>query len=306
MEPATPRLPLERAHPHYRDTCVAFDARTHTYTVTRDGRREVVPVSVTAFAKSYFKQFDPQLVVNQNYAKWKASAYSKYHALIHSVLQGGGSDEVARDAIVSSWALVGKQASEEGTRMHEDAERLCNGLPPRSETREMDQLRRWMQSFQPHMSWLPQRTEWPLWWEDERNDGRVLVAGTLDLLLWSETADVYALIDFKRTNPAPKYASAPPNLLGPHSSARYHPGYASAPLSELENTDFGKYTMQLNILSKILRERYGIDVGDNMFLVQMHPDMQEAHCVQVPRHDGPTDALFAVEAERRALADESV
>jgi hypothetical protein len=61
----------------------------------------------------------------------------------------------------------------------------------------------------------------------------------------------------------------------------YHPGYAKSPLQEAENSDYGKYTMQLNILAKMLRERYGIDVADNMFLLQIHPDMSDAHCVQV-------------------------
>jgi hypothetical protein len=56
--------------------------------------------------------------------------------------------------------------------------------------------------------------------------------------------------------------------------------------------------MQLNILAKMLRERYGIDVADNMFLLQIHPDMSDAHCVQVTNLKAATDSLFAVEEER--------
>ena len=56
--------------------------------------------------------------------------------------------------------------------------------------------------------------------------------------------------------------------------------------------------MQLNILAKMLRERYGIDVADNMFLLQIHPDMCNAHCVQVSNPRAATDSLFAVEQER--------
>jgi hypothetical protein len=46
----------------------------------------------------------------------------------------------------------------------------------------------------------------------------------------------------------------------------YHKRSLSA--NEAENSDYGKYTMQLNILAKMLRERYGIDVADNMFAVE--------------------------------------
>ena len=104
-------------------------------------------------------------------------------------------------------------------------------------------------------------------------------------------------MDFKRTNPAPKYTGGPPNLLGPHQGAKFHPGYADAPLGELENNDFGKYTMQLNILAIMLQEKYGI-VVKNTFLLQMHPGLDEEHGVQVPGHMNATDSLFTIEAER--------
>lgn len=296
-------LPLECARPHQRDLDVQFDEVTHTYIVTRGGEQERVPVSVTAFAKAYFKHFDARAVVQKHYAKWKASPDSKYYALIQEVLQPGGSDADAQSAIELSWAASGSAASREGTRMHSDAERLCNGLPPATESKEMGLLRAWLDSFQPHMNWKPARTEWRLWWDEPALQGRVLVAGTLDLLLQSESTDEYALVDFKRTNPAPKRACGPANLLGPHEDARYHhPGYAASPLGDVENSDFGKYGMQLNVLAKMLRERYDVDVADNMFLLQLHPDLESAHCVRVPSHRAATDSLFRIEAERQALA----
>ena len=61
--------------------------------------------------------------------------------------------------------------------------------------------------------------------------------------------------------------------------------------------------MQLNILAKMLRERYGIDVQQRMYLVQIHPDLADAHCVKVDAHPRATDALFAVETIRRRVYD---
>lgn len=297
-------LPLKRRYAHARDHLISFCSKSHTYTVVRDGGDETVPVSVTSFAKGYFKQFDGEAVVEKNYDNWKRYADSKYYTVIHSVLDTGKSDADAKKAILDQWAQTSKVASREGTLMHEHAEYVCNGIELADPSPEMVMLMRWMKDFQPHMQWEPVRTEWMLWWELTHNDAAspVMLAGTLDLLMWSKTADVYGLFDFKRTNPKPKFKNADPNLLGPHTHPRYHPGYAKPPLQEAEDSDYGKYTMQLNILAKMLRERYGIDVSRNMFLLQIHPDMSDVHCVQVATLKDATDSLFAIEEERARQA----
>ena len=64
-------------------------------------------------------------------------------------------------------------------------------------------------------------------------------------------------------------------------------GYAKYPLSDLEDSDFGKYTTQLAVLSKILRDKYAIDVGENMFLLQIH------------------DVLWITDVPHRALRERS-
>ena len=296
--PQTTMLPLEKKHPHYRDKCISFEPLSHTYTVHRSEElTELVPISVTNFAKDYFKKFDAKATVDRYYERWKGDAESKYFQLIHSILDCGGDTDSAKRAIIDLWDANSAEASSNGTKMHADAELLCNGLPPTEESREMVFLRRWLQEFQPHMKWQPARTEWMLWYECERDDpiSPILLAGTLDLLMWSETADAYGLFDFKRTNPKPKRAGGPQHTLGPHTHPLYHPGYAKAPLSQVEDSDFGKYTMQLNILSKMLRDRYAIDVGEHMYLLQLHPDLQAAHCVQVPMLEDATNTLFKVE-----------
>lgn len=291
-------LPLQQRNSHPRDSHVRFHKDGHYYTVERGTECERAPVSVTSFAKAYFQQFDADAVIQERYPSWKSNVNSKYYSLIQAALQQGGSDAEARHAIAQRWVDVGEEASQAGTRMHERAEMVCNGLTPDSEDIEMEMLREWLSSFQPAMQWEPCRTEWILWWEEPRIDNRILVAGTLDLLLKSRTTGEHALVDFKRTNPAPKYRGAPANLLGPCGNPRFHPGYALAPLSELENSKYGAYCMQLNILAKMLRGRYDIDVGHNMYLLQIHADMAQAHCERVPLHKQATDALFAIEAER--------
>jgi hypothetical protein len=225
------------------------------------------------------------------------------------VLSQGGADDEAKKAIAQLWEATGDQASKAGTAMHESFEHVCNGAEAVSNTaedsKEIDLLIRWRREFQPEMSWEPYRTEWMLWWEEPRLNGAILVAGTLDLLLRSSVTGQYALVDFKRTNPAPKYRGAPPFLLGPCGNPRFHPGYALHPINELENSKFGSYCMQLNILAKMLRERYDVDVQDRMYLLQIHSDMDAAHCVGVPVMRQATNSVFAIEAEKRRADAES-
>lgn len=293
-------LPLKKKYAHTRDDLISFCPAIHTYTIVRDGEWQTAPVSVTSFSKGYFSGFDGKVVVEKNYEKWKRFTDSKYYSTIHEVLDSGMNDAEAKQAILDRWAVAGETASREGTLMHHHAELLCNGVVIVDQSPEMSMLKEWMKHFQPHMQWKPMRTEWMLWWEVTCDDhaSPILLAGTLDLLMWSKTTGVYGLFDFKRTNPKPKFKNADANILGPHTQPLYHPGYAKSPLQEVENSDYGKYAMQLNILSKILRERYGIDVETNMFLLQIHPELSQAHCVQVPDLTDATNSLFAVETER--------
>ena len=293
------RMDLATRHRHTRDDNIDFFKDSHSYRITRGEKSEFAPVSVTSFCKHYFTQFDARVCVDTYFLKWKSNPASKYHALIHNALRFGSSEEDAKQLIMGHWVALGQKASEEGTYMHERAEHLCNGLQASADDKEMSLLSTWQENFEPHMEWRPYRTEWMLWWEEKKLQDKILVAGTLDLLLRSEKTGDFALVDFKRTNPAPKSRGGAPNLLGPASQNFRHPGYASTPLVEVEDSKYGAYSMQLNILSKMLRERYEIDVGDNMYLLQIHEDLDEAHCVRVPCYRAATNMLFAVETERQ-------
>ena len=282
---------------HPRDASVLFDEPSHTYVVVRDDVTEQAPVSVTGFAAEYFSKFDGAAIVEQYYEKWKLNPSSKYYALICEELLKGKGDDGAKKEILALWATRGNEASHAGTLMHARCEELCNGMLLGEPTHEVRSLQRWLDSFQPHMQWKPFRTEWVLWYEVE-DRGPLLLAGTLDLLLYSAKALKYMLVDFKRVDPKPSRRGGPPRLLGPHTG-RFHPGFATGPLAGIEDSDWGKYTVQQNCYAKILRERYGIDVESRMLLLQLHPDLAEAHCVQVPQCARAVDALFVEQAERR-------
>ena len=148
---------------------------------------------MTSFCKPYFTQFDPKLIVDKHYEKWKSRPNSKYHAMIHAALQSGSSDDDVKASIRNMWVGLGNEASSAGTDMHDRAERVCNGIESAEGDVEMAMLKTWLRDFQPEMCWGPYRTEWMLWWDEPRLSGSILVAGTLDLLLKSATTGEYAL-----------------------------------------------------------------------------------------------------------------
>lgn len=295
------RLPLEVENACDRDNCISFLVSDHKYAICRSDctpTNEVIGLTVTQFAGSCFTPFDADTIINRYFERWKANSSHKLHAVIHGALSAGGAEEDCKHAIKEHW----NRSAVLGTQTHKQAELVCNSIAPEVETNETRALRQWLVAFQPEAGWKPYRTEWKLWYEEPRLNGSVLLAGTLDLLLKSEATGKYALVDFKRADPCPKYPGGPLSLIGPSTQQRYHPGWARTPLEGVEDSKYGSYCMQLNILRKILKERYAIDVHDQMYLLQLHEDMTEAHCVQVPRFDQQTNCLFAVQIEARLLS----
>lgn len=283
---------LASKNAHVRDAYISFDSVYHTYTVKLNEEKQIVTSSVTSFCSEYFSQFNADRIVDTYFEKWSTDINSKYFDMIQSCKD----DEEAKAVIKASWLHASQDARALGTRMHEQAEAMMNGVGS-AHTNEMRMLQEWRICFEPQKHWQPHRTEWPIWWEGE--DDRVLVAGTVDLLMKSTSTEEYALVDFKRTNPRRKNNCAEPNLIGPCKNTRFHPGHARPPLSQVEDNDFGKYTVQLNVYAKMLRDKYDIDVDGNMFLLQLHEDMTKAHCVKVQNLKATIDTLFEVEAQRR-------
>ena len=82
--------------------------------------------------KPYFKDLNPMQEINKNYDKWKSDVNSKYYHMIHAELQTSGSDACAKLIIEQYWQRMGDDAYKAGTKMHERAERICNGMQPQT------------------------------------------------------------------------------------------------------------------------------------------------------------------------------
>ncbi len=288
---------LSDKHPLPRDGSIKFSAGPHVY------RYNGVPVrkSVTGLLKKFFPPFDAAKVIEAHYDQWKQNKASKYSALIkYLTLVQGRNEAFCKGAIRALWQADGKQASEEGTRMHLDFECIVNGrLPPQGETREVTLFRRWLTAFCTELDVEPFRSELIVYC---LHKGRVLVAGQVDLVLKAKTQDVYYCVDYKRKDPTERFPGRGQNLLGVDVSG-FGDEEGTGPFEGIPADDFYKYCAQLNIYAHIAASEYGIDFRDNLYLLQIHPSLEQAHTVTCARMDDRMEALFAL--ERNAMEAEA-
>lgn len=284
--------PLQTRFPATRDGDAWLFEPTHTYVVCGT----LVHTSVTKMLKQYWPSFNPEVAL-QNYAAWKANKSSKYGMLIRFLqVVEERDDDYCRSAIASLWKREGELASKLGTDMHRDFQSICEGRePPQGETSEVKMFRSWLTTFCQTYNMQPWRAEWTIYFEHK---GRIVVAGQVDLVLKHTERELYCCCDFKRKKPEPKYRGGPRQLLGTEQGSKFGEESGSGPFKDLPHNDFSVYTTQLNAYAHIAATQYGVDFRDFMCLLQIHPDLDEAHLVRVERLDNEMEELFALEVSR--------
>tara|TARA_Y100000748_G_scaffold249224_1_gene214118 strand:- start:45 stop:938 length:894 start_codon:yes stop_codon:yes gene_type:complete len=289
-----PPSTLDALHPLRGDGEITFLPGPHVYLV--DGRP--VRKSVTGMLKPYWPEFNGAATVDKYLPRWRQDEKSQYHGLIKYVaLVHGGDDELCKAAILRLWDAQRNAAAEAGTAMHSDFQSIVEGWPlGHDETHETKAFRRWLAQFCRAQDCEPFRAEWLVVLQ---RGGVPIVAGQVDLVLKIKGREEYIGVDYKRSNPK-VFQGRPQNLLSANQRA-FAGECGTGPFEGIEATDFHKYSAQLNAYSRVAVDGYGIDFRDRMLLLQIHPDLPEAHCVRVPRMDREMDALFELEASRACL-----
>lgn len=277
---------LAGKNPHPRDEHIVYVDETHSYFL--DGKK--LPLSVTGLWSAYFPHFDADATLDKYFANWVADPKSKYHTLIkyldvvHKMPVEGQRNEIKR-----LWECSGTEASGLGTEMHRDIEFFYNGLQPEApDAPEFLQFRRWWETFMPDAKPEAYRTEFSIY------DADALIAGQIDCLLRTQDGR-YVMVDWKRCNPTPKRPNMPLELLGTDQKA-FNNERGLGPCAGFPNTSFWHYVVQQRLYTYILETHYDIKV-DSAWLVQMHPTLSEAHCVEVPRIDDEIDRIMQARYE---------
>jgi ATP-dependent exoDNAse (exonuclease V) beta subunit len=220
---------LSQKNKHERDDRISFEEKTHTYYV--DGSSDGI-ISTTTLIHRHFPKFDADRIL-----KLMKNKNEKYPNM---------SDE----EIKLSWQKNGKNASENGTRIHKMIENYYNGITNEEylkDTKEFEYFLRFNETIKDKFE--PYRTEWSVF------DGNIDLAGQIDML-YKKKDGTYALYDWKRVKEIKKE-----NI--------YEKGLGS--LKDLDHCNYIHYSIQLNIYKRILETRYNMKVSD-MALVIIHPD----------------------------------
>ena len=222
---------LSKKNAHERDLHISFEEGPHIYTI--DGDSDYM--SVTSWNSTHFPKFDSDVVITKMMAspRWSKSPYFG----------------MTREEIKMKWKNDGIEASEAGTKMHNNIEYFYNEMDVEDDgSLEWKYFKEFNESIGPDLD--PYRTEWMVW------DKELRLAGSVDMLFENPdgTLQIY---DWKRSKKVVKenrWASAIVDCI-----------------SHLPDSNFWKYSLQLNTYKWILEKNYGKKIS-NMFLVWLHPN----------------------------------
>ena len=155
---------------HELDNHIKFDEGPHIYTIDGDSNY----TSVTTWIHKHFSKFDADKIIN-NMMKSKNWENSKYYGM-------------SKCQIKKLWKDNGKQASEAGTKMHQDIENFYNKLNPSNNSIEFAYFLKFQKKFS-HLN--PFRTEWMIY------DKELKLAGSVDMIFENEDGTL-ELYDWKR------------------------------------------------------------------------------------------------------------
>lgn len=255
---------LEKKNHHTRDEQILFEETGHKYTILCDPESSYT--SVTTYVHEQFEKFDTDLIIG----KMMSSPYwhkNKYY--------GKTPFEIKQ-----LWDKNRDEAAAAGTKMHYDIECYYNNLPVENDSIEFQYFRKFLETYS-HMTAF--RTEWTVF------DVELKLAGSIDMVFYNEKDGAYYIYDWKRCKEIKKTTS-------------FNKFSTNSVLSDLPDTNYWHYTLQLNIYKAILEKNYGIKIA-GCALVCLHPDNKnksfQVH--PVPMLDDVIRKLFDVRKKQMAL-----
>lgn len=152
---------------------------------------------------------------------------------------------ITRESVLDEWRCKAQQ----GTDLHEDIHHYLNGLQISNTSIPFQHF---LQFLDHHPTWTPMRTEMVLAVPDMISGG---LAGSIDAWFQDEQGKNH-LVDWKRTTK--NLEDINPRL------------FALPPISHLSDSNFTKYSLQLNLYKRMLLLSCNVDV-DYMWIVQLNP-----------------------------------
>lgn len=228
---------LSLIHNHERDNHIVFKEQGHSYSVYGDSRYK----SVTQWVKQKFDKFDADFIIDKMMASpnW---CKNKYYPL-------------SKQAIKDEWKASGSKAANDGTYMHKMCEDYYNQLSIDAYAHTLE-YNHFSDFARDHSHLVPFRTEWMIYDEDKR------IAGCVDMVFLNPDQSL-SIYDWKRCKTI--------DIDNTWNKYSIDPLYASTP-----DTNYGHYSLQLNMYKSILEKKYGYKVSE-LFLVCMHHEFDSTY-----------------------------
>lgn len=223
---------LAKKNAHPRDEFITFDEGPHIYTI--HGKQGFT--SVTTWNHHHFPHFDADGIIDTMLKgrKMKDPTY-KYYGM-------------TREQIKADWDRNRDSAAGAGTQMHYDIECFYNGLEVSNTSTEFEWFQRFVRDF-PELK--PYRTEWMIYHEELK------LSGSIDMIFENPDGTIQ-IYDWKRCK-----------------EISYENGFGKCALtpciSDMPDTNFWHYALQLNTYKTILEAKYDKKVT-GLYLVCLHPD----------------------------------
>ena len=270
-------MKLARDNHHPFDDRISFDEPTHVYTIDGDSNY----TSVTTFLHHQFPSFNPSATAtnllipvyangrpNKNAYRAKAIENIKSIDLLSEteaieVLNNTESAQYKRErqSIIDTWSST----SVAGTKIHADIEYYYNDEPRPNDSVEYTYFEQFRKDFEREFpQYRPYRTEWTVFYKELK------IAGSIDMVYENMDDGTLMIYDWKRVKDI-KYEA-------------YRDECGLGICSDLPNTNFWHYSLQLNTYKAILESQYGKKVTA-LRLVRLYPDaptyeLHECHDLQ--------------------------
>lgn len=203
--------------------------------------------SVTTLVANQFEKFDADKVIDKMMASnnWPNSKYFGK----------------TKKQIKAQWKKKSQSSSYLGTKLHLDIESFYNfiELEIDDEYKEFNYFLNFENDLPAYLDIA--RVEWIVWNED------IKIAGSVDAVYRNKIDNTLEICDWKRTQNIKKE-----NL------------FQKSITLDLQDTNFSKYSLQLNMYKYIIESKYAEKVS-KMYLVILHPTNKNYIKIKVPEID---------------------
>jgi len=224
---------LKNKNHHIRDEQIEFEENSHKYTILCD--KESTYTSVTTYVHSQFEEFNGDLIIGKmmDSPRWVNNKY--YGKTPYEIKQ--------------IWDDNRNIAAASGTKIHFDIECYYNNIPVENNSIEYKYFKEFTEKTQ-HLE--AYRTEWTIF------DSDLKLAGSIDMVFYNNNDNCYYIYDWKRCKEIKK-------------SNGFNKYSTNPILSDLPDSNYWHYALQLNIYKALLEKNYDIKIA-GCFLVSIHPD----------------------------------